>query len=622
MTLMLYGPDGSLLPLDDGGPSIGPWQYTPEGFNTGLASNSQPLHAWMAGASVYRQMYMRQLWVKVCVDKLTYQVARLPLKIYEGDPLNKKLVTDGPLHEALRTPLPGKRTMSFTQWAIKPALIYGASALRILTSGPGAAPSGFRPLYWQWLQPYTTDGTPDGEVDYWIYTPPNAKPETLLPHEVLLIAWETADGRVGESPLRPLLDTLRIEYALKRWQESLVLNGVRPPGGIALSDNPELLPLAKDTEYRRRFEAEVQRMRGGPDNAGKLLMLPPGAKWMSFAYNANEAEIVAQRKLTVPEVAAAYDISPPNVGWLEGMARSGLEVITPGLYKTTLPPWLTLIQESFGGQVIDPNPTFAGQWIMYDLGDVTRGDPEQEASALKTLSLSGLMTINEARAKLNLPRIEHPDADKPLIPVNNMTFLGGTPLRDPGSEPTPGNSAQVQALLGNVQRACDRVVRRLKAGETGAEAFDSERFERELRDDLDRRRRERQRRRHRQGLDGRDRRARRQRRGRPRRPSAARRAHHRHRRRAVKPTHNPRPEVAARPAEIRQAAAAGVPSGSGRRRSRGAAATRPGVGDERARPRPPRARLRSCAWALHKRTLAALAAIARGEIRADAAASR
>jgi hypothetical protein len=90
-------------------------------------------------------------------------------------------------------------------------------------------------------------------------------------------------------------------------------------------------------------------------------------------------------------------------------------------------------------------------------------------------------------------RQAEPAADQPTRreraadPENNMTFLGGMPLRDPASEPDAGaEAAQAKAVLSNVQRAAERIYRRLKAGESPDDAFDAERFERELHDDLER----------------------------------------------------------------------------------------------------------------------------------------
>lgn len=481
MGISFYAPDGTLLPDTDGGP----WQYNAEGLNTGLERNSRPFENFIFNTRTYQLLYQHQLWVKVAVDKLTYQMARLPLKVYEGESAKKKRLTSGPLFESIRTPAPGKRTSALVQWAIKPALIQGASALRIVRNRSGM-PTGYLPLYWQWLDPRTVDGVPDGIVDYYRYTPPNADPEILLPDDVVLLAWETADGRVGDSPLRPLLETLAIEYLAKRHMQQMLRNGVRPPGGIAWGDgNDELIKLAQNKEFRERFSEELNRLLGGTEGAGRPLNLPPGAKWQTFSYSNTEAELVDHRKLTVVEVAAAYDIAPPNIGWLEGMARSGLEVLAPGLFQVTIPPWLTLFQDAFGGQVIDRVPAFTGQSTEFDLGDVLRGDPDAEVNALKTAVLAGLRTINEARAKLNLPPSDDPHANELMFAENNMTFLGGMPMRDPASEPdASAEAAQAKAVLSNVQRVAERVYRRLKAGESPDAVFDAERFERELHDDL------------------------------------------------------------------------------------------------------------------------------------------
>jgi hypothetical protein len=74
---------------------------------------------------------------------------------------------------------------------------------------------------------------------------------------------------------------------------------------------------------------------------------------------------------------------------------------------------------------------------------------------------------------MNLPRIDHPDCDRPLIPTNNLTPIGAQGSAD-------GEAAA--AVAANVGRLGERVYRRAKAGET--ELWDRDRFERELADDL------------------------------------------------------------------------------------------------------------------------------------------
>jgi len=50
---------------------------------------------------------------------------------------------------------------------------------------------------------------------------------------------------------------------------------------------------------------------------------------------------------------------------------------------------------------------------------------------------SGMLTVNEGRDLENRPRFDHPDADAPLIPTNNLQPIG-TPRATGGRRATDG----------------------------------------------------------------------------------------------------------------------------------------------------------------------------------------
>jgi hypothetical protein len=120
------------------------------------------------------------------------------------------------------------------------------------------------------------------------------------------------------------------------------------------------------------------------------------------------------------------------------------------------------------------------------------GRPGEGRGGAQDRRHDGLRTINEGRKLIKLPRIDHPDADRPLIPVNNMIFLGDSPKRTPAGERRrpPGAERPAGAIERAIVRAGNLAYRRLKAGDED-HAFNAERFERELAHDLDRRRQQR-----------------------------------------------------------------------------------------------------------------------------------
>jgi HK97 family phage portal protein len=319
-----------------------------------------PFSQYRGGAMTWIRMYREQPWVKACVDKLTYQVARLPLGVFTGDPENPEQVHEGPLYDLIRRPAERCGPINLKQWMIKPALIHGKSPLQIVRRGAGGRPIGLRRLYPQWLSPRSLSGIPE-DVDYWLYTRPNQpRRRSSCRSDLLLIAWDSENATFGTSPMRPLLMTLEIEAAARYYQQQLLRNGVRPPGGISWSDaNPEVIALAENKEFRRMFEEEMTNALAGAHNAGKPVFMPPGAKWMSFAYSASDAELIAQRHLTREEVAAVYDIKPPELGVIDKSVGPAVPTLLPSLFTTTLPPWLELMCDCVGAQVIDPSPRCA-----------------------------------------------------------------------------------------------------------------------------------------------------------------------------------------------------------------------------------------------------------------------
>lgn len=463
MGLTLVLSDGEVITTDN----AGPWQHTPEGFNTGLASNSVPMSQWDGAGGNYAGLYKTQPWVHTAVNFFARQVARLPLHVYEpgSEAGSRKRVTSGPLYDAITRPAKRCGPAQFKQWMTFPALLHGNSGIKKVRKSPVDPPSGFLPLTWASLEAKTFEE--EYGVDYWIYSLFRRR-QVLQPEDVVHLAWEPPTGLVGVSPLQALGVTLRIERAAQVWQEAMFRNSARPSGGVSLPEK-----VASDKDARRELREDLQRLHQGGPNAGRPVILPPGAKWEAFSHSANEVELIQQRKVTREEIAAVYNAPQPLIGIHDHSTFSNVAELHKMVYGPVLGPWLTLIEETFKAQVIDDEPAFEGQWIEFKLSEVLKGEPLKEATALKQQMSTGLLTINEGRAIQNMPPIDHPDCNRPMIQgKSNIAFVGGA---DPDDEPGE------KALWSNVDRAGERIYRRMKAGE---DPWDAGRFRRELEADL------------------------------------------------------------------------------------------------------------------------------------------
>jgi HK97 family phage portal protein len=433
MSLTLYTLDGQMVVAEDGPP----YQYTPEGFNTWLSTNSVPAQLWGAGVS-YTKLYKNQPWVAVLVNKLTRQIARLPLKTYERDSQNAKArVREGLLPMALESPAPRKAPIDLKQWLAFELILHGNSVTRKTRSRAGAPTSGFERMEWAHMEP------PRQGQDFWIYRKPGDKPKVLQHSDVIHLAWLAPEGDLGVSPLEQLGVTLAIEEAAQRYQAWSFKNSVRPSGAVKLPAGVVL-----DSETRAEIRADLQRIYAGPENAGRPVLLPGGVEWEPMSHNAHEAELIEQRKLMREEVAAVYDVPPPMIGILDKATYSNISEQHKMLFTTILAPWLVLIEERLKAQVIDGE--FDGQWVEFELSEVLRGDPVKESVALKTQLQSGVLTINEAREITNRTPIDHPNADRPMVPTNNVSFIGDEPANESDANQLAAQVTQLEGAMAKV----------------------------------------------------------------------------------------------------------------------------------------------------------------------------
>lgn len=357
-------------------------------------------------------VYEKQPWVAAVVNKLARQIATLPLKVYRKDATNgRERLIDHPLEALLNRPAPRKSQTDLLQWAALPALIHGNALLGKFREDPDAPPSELIPIDWRYVSAYARQG---GPVEWWGTTQTGAQ-AYIKADNVLHFAWQSPGGEVGVSPLRQLGVTIRNEDASQRYAVSSFANAARPANAIVLPPDKNLT-----REQREDMRKEIELTHGGVDRAFRTMILGGGADIKPLSHSAQEAELIESRRINREEVAAVFDVSGPLIGDLTHGTYSNVAELHKMLYKTTLRPWLALIESVIASQLIDPEPEWAGLFAEFDLGEVLRGSKQEEIEAAVNAFTNGLMTLNEVRKVLNLPPVEDPSADKPHIPANNL----------------------------------------------------------------------------------------------------------------------------------------------------------------------------------------------------------
>jgi hypothetical protein len=160
------------------------------------------------------------------------------------------------------------------------------------------------------------------------------------------------------------------------------------------------------------------------------MLLAGGATWQAFSHTAVEAELMAARTLTREEIAMVYDVPPPMIGDLTHGTYSQRAGTPFDAVRHDAPSVAEADRGDVAGATDRPGARCGRR---RDLRRVRpfRGSawsPKDQLDALAAAFGAGLITLNEARKELNMPRLDDPSADKPFIPTNNQAPLdGGAP---------------------------------------------------------------------------------------------------------------------------------------------------------------------------------------------------
>ena len=363
----------------------------------------------------YATLYKSQPNVRTCVDFLARNIAQLGLHVFKrvGE-TDRQRLRDHPLALLIAQPLlpefkvtryrlieslVGDLGVYFNAFWLK---VRGQDRLQLLRVPP------------QYMEVSGRLVATKYQIDL------GTEKKTLDPNDVVHFRGYNAESAIqGLSPLETLRRILAEEHSAGDYREHFWQNAARQHGII---ERPKDAPEWSQTA-RARFKAEFEALYAGGENSGKTAILEEGMTWKAGTFNAQESEYLAGRKLTREECARAYHIPLPMVGILDHATFSNIKEQHKNLYQDSLGPWLAMIEEEIGLQLLPEFEDRDGVYVEFNIAEKLQGSFEEQVKAYQSSVGAPYMTRNEARARMNLPRVEDPGADRLVIPLN--VLVGG-----------------------------------------------------------------------------------------------------------------------------------------------------------------------------------------------------
>lgn len=250
---------------------------------------------------------------------------------------------------------------------------------------------------------------------------PDGSIKRLEPRDVVHIRNFSLDGIIGLTPLQ--LHAVKRGIAAADFQENFFRNGARP--SLALSSPEKPTP-----EAQKRARETAEGLYSGPENAGRLLFLWGGMAVAPLSLTPVDAEIIKTLDMTDAEIGAAYGVPMNLLNKSDKTATyASAEQFNRYFIDYTLDPLCQRLAMAFTESLLNSRLNVS---VKFNLDALLAGDSLARANYLQKMVVSGLMTPNECRAKVNLPPL--PGGDE-LVIQSNMTTLDG--LENVANQPPP-----------------------------------------------------------------------------------------------------------------------------------------------------------------------------------------
>lgn len=203
----------------------------------------------------------------------------------------------------------------------------------------------------------------------------------------------------GISPVQQAKIFVDSTYSAQTYSAQLNENNLNIAGVI---ETPKEM---KFEEAQKMGQVFAQTHRSDAEGASPIGVLGGGATFKTISLTPEQAQFIESERWNAQKFATLLNVPLFMVDGSAGSwAGTGLQVMN-GIYEQrTLKPWIRLIEDAFNTFLL---PT--GQNMRFNLSEVLKSSPKEEADIFMKIVGAPIMTINEARALKNMAPIDGGD---------------------------------------------------------------------------------------------------------------------------------------------------------------------------------------------------------------------
>lgn len=255
-----------------------------------------------------------------------------------------------------------------------------------------------------------------------------SKDQPLDSHQVMHIKEAAWQGSSGFNKGILATELVALDQDIDVYANFIMQNGAKPSG---IFTTEQVIPDAKYKEIASRLKETWNAMTGSrnsdPSKAGQGMLLDQGMKYtpvdMLTLQDAQTAELKVQ---TMKRICGLFGVPPAMLGTTDSKYNN-TQTMLDEFYKTTMYPMIINIEQKLKQHLLKGYPNLH---VRFDTKDFLKGAPLDQMNFVTAGVKSGIMTPNEAREYMNIPKLD--GADELQSITKQDTPISGTSPQDTG----------------------------------------------------------------------------------------------------------------------------------------------------------------------------------------------
>jgi len=255
----------------------------------------------------------------------------------------------------------------------------------------------------------TVQLTPSRYPAYRLSTPSYGfnKDELLAAHQVMHISEAAWQGVAGFNKGILATELIALDQDIDLYANFIMQNGAKP-SGMFITD--AVIPDGKFKEVAGRLKEAWASMTGSRSTdlskPGQSILLDQGMKYQKIdMLTLQDADAATLKIQTMKRICGLFGVSPGMLG-IADQKYNNTQTMLDEFYKTTMYPMVINIEQKLKSHLLKGYPNLC---IRFDTKDFLKGDVISQMNIVTSGVSNGIITPNEARDYLNMPKIEGGD---------------------------------------------------------------------------------------------------------------------------------------------------------------------------------------------------------------------